>query len=358
MSSGGVFKFPLTSENTITTPATDPKEQKPAHPHKIFTKKCNIILGLIVLFLLAIALALGLTFGLRHHHPSPPSSTPAPPSLPPPPTNVSYWTPNTNASNTWNINLLTQLDPANIYPNTTIYDIDLFLSTNTTPSIIRTLHSKSHKVICYFSAGTIETFRPDTNRFLPSDYGKQLPDWHNEYWANISSPNVRSIMLSRLDMAVNQSCDAVDPDNVDGYSNDNGLGLTEDDSIDFMQWLAAEAHGRGMGIGLKNAGEIIDQVLDNVQFAVNEQCVQYQECDTWQVFIDHGKPVFNIEYPKDAPAVSQVEKKDVCDGSNIRADGFFSPSSRRWSWMIGWRPAERVLASLIPVASIVVSAFS
>ncbi|KAA8576804.1 hypothetical protein MFRU_014g00980 [Monilinia fructicola] len=324
MSSGGVFKSPLTSENTITTPATDPKEQKPANPHKIFTRKCNIILGLIVLFLLAIGLALGLTFGLRHRHPSPPSSSPTPPSLPPPPTNVSYWAPNTNASNTWNINLLTQLDPVNIYPNTTIYDIDLFLSTNSTPSIIRTLHSKSHKVICYFSAGTIETFRPDTDRFLPSDYGKQLPDWHNEYWANISSPNVRSIMLSRLDLAVNQSCDAVDPDNVDGYSNDNGLGLTEDDSIDFMQWLAGEAHGRGMGIGLKNAGEIIDRVLDNVQFAVNEQCVQYQECDTWQVFIDHGKPVFNIEYPKDAPAVSQVEKKDVCDGSNIHADGFFT----------------------------------
>lgn len=131
-------------------------------------------------------------------------------------------------------------------------------------------------------------------------------------------------MLTRLDMAVNQSCDAVDPDNVDGYSNDNGLGLTQDDSIDYMRWLAAEAHGRGLGIGLKNAGEIIDQVLDSVQFAVNEQCVQYQECDTWQVFIDNGKPVFNIEYPKDAPTVSQVEKNGVCDGSDIHAEGFFT----------------------------------
>ncbi|KAF7877516.1 hypothetical protein EAF04_001193 [Stromatinia cepivora] len=324
MSSGGIFKSPLTSEKPITTSPMASKGQKPANPHKIFTRKCNIILALIFLFVLAIALALGLTFSLRHRHPSPPTPSPTPPTLPLPPTNASFWTPNLNASNTWNIELLTPLDPTNIYPNTTIYDIDLFLSTNTTPPIIRTLHSKSHKVICYFSAGTIETFRPDTDRFIPSDYGKQLPEWQNEYWANISSPNVRSIMLSRLDMAVNQSCDAVDPDNVDGYSNDNGLGLTQDDSIEYMQWLAAEAHGRGLGIGLKNAGEIIDRVLDDVQFAVNEQCVQYQECDTWQVFIDNGKPVFNIEYPKDAPKVSQVEKTDVCKGSDIHADGFFT----------------------------------
>ncbi|KAI9650100.1 hypothetical protein NHQ30_000113 [Ciborinia camelliae] len=319
MSSGGIFKSPLTSETAIT----HPKEQKPENPHKIFTRKCNIILGLIFLFVLAIALALGLTFSLRHRNSSSPNPIP-PPSFPTPPTNASFWTPNLNASNTWNIELLAPLDPADIYPNTTIYDIDLFLAANNTPSIIRTLHSQSHKVICYFSAGTIESYRPDTDLFLPSDYGKQLPDWPNEHWANISSPNVRSIMLSRLDMAVNQSCDAVDPDNIDGYSNENGLGLTQDDSIDYVQWLAAEAHGRGLGMGLKNAGEIIDRVLDSVQFAVNEQCVQYKECDTWQAFLDNGKPVFNIEYPKDAPAVSQVEKNDVCDGSDIHTEGFFT----------------------------------
>ncbi|TGO18163.1 hypothetical protein BTUL_0012g01080 [Botrytis tulipae] len=326
MSSGGVFKSPLTSgEIAVNTPLMASKEQKPVNPHKIFTRKCNIILGLIFLFLLAIGLALGLTFGLRHHDSSPSEPTPTTsPSNPLPPTNGSFWTPNLNASNTWNIELLSALDPANIYANTTIYDIDLFLSANTTPSIISTLHSQNHKVICYFSAGTIEDFRPDINRFLPSDYGKVLPDWPNEHWANTSSPNVRAIMQSRLDMAVNQSCDAVDPDNVDGYSNDNGLKLTEDDSIDYMQWLSAEAHTRGLGIGLKNAGEIIDRIVDYVQFAVNEQCVQYDECDTWQTFIDNGKPVFNIEYPNDAPKVSQAEKNKVCDGSGIQSDGFFT----------------------------------
>lgn len=79
--------------------------------------------------------------------------------------------------------------------------------------------------------------------------------------------------------------------------NDNGLGLTEDDSIDFMRFLAQEAGSRGMMTGLKNAGAIIDDVIDYVQFAVNEQCVQYGECDTFSAFPNASKPIFHIEYP-------------------------------------------------------------
>jgi hypothetical protein len=336
MSSGGIFKTPLTT-NTQTEMNTDEEtspHRKPipttrSNPHKIFTRKCNIILALIFLFVLAIALALGLTFSLRkkHHNDGGDGddtnpSTPTP--IPTNPTNASFWTPNLNStsSNTWNINLLTPLNPSNIYANTTIYDIDLFLSANTTPAVIRTLHTQGHKVICYFSAGTIENFRPDTSLFQPSDYGSQLPDWPNEHWANISSPSVRAVMLSRLDLAANQSCDAVDPDNIDGYSNSNGLHLTQADSISYMQWLASEAHARGLAIGLKNGGEIINQVLSAVQFAVNEQCVQYDECATWAPFVSAGKPVFNIEYPHDAPSISQVQRNDICGAK--QAAGFFT----------------------------------
>lgn len=42
-------------------------------------------------------------------------------------------------------------------------------------------------------------------------------------------------MGQRLDLAVHKCFDGVDLDNVDGYNNDNGLGLTKNDSIDFMQ---------------------------------------------------------------------------------------------------------------------------
>lgn len=37
-----------------------------------------------------------------------------------------------------------------------------------------------------------------------------------------------------------------------------------------------------------------------MHFSVNEQCVEYKECATFRPFIDAGKPVFHIEYPRDA----------------------------------------------------------
>ena len=45
---------------------------------------------------------------------------------------------------------------------------------------------------------------------------------------------------------------AVDADNVDGYTNANGVGLTAADQLAFNTWLANTAHSLGLGIGLKN----------------------------------------------------------------------------------------------------------
>lgn len=105
-------------------------------------------------------------------------------------------------------------------------------------------------------------------------------------------------MTSRLDIAAAKGCDGVDPDNVDGYDNDNGLGLTTDDSISYLRFLASEAFARNMSIGLKNAGATIADVIDVMQWSVNEQCVEYDECETYAPFVRLGKPVFHVEYPK------------------------------------------------------------
>ena len=83
---------------------------------------------------------------------------------------------------------------------------------------------------------------------------------------------MRKIMAQRLDLAKSKGCDAVDPDNVDGYNNRNGLGLTADDAYNYVTWLTSEAHRRGMASGLKNAGGLIKRVLHDVDFSVNEQC--------------------------------------------------------------------------------------
>ena len=52
-----------------------------------------------------------------------------------------------------------------------------------------------------------------------------------------------------------------------------------------------------MGIGLKNSVEILDNVSSIIDFAVNEECVKFQECDAYAKFLATGAPVINIEYP-------------------------------------------------------------
>ncbi|KAK0556013.1 hypothetical protein OC846_001449 [Tilletia horrida] len=180
-------------------------------------------------------------------------------------------------------------------PSISVYDIDLFNHQNLTT--VRDLQKLGMTVICYFSSGSYEDNRPDSRKFQASDKGSELDGWPGEYWLNLSSSNVRSIMSDRIAIAASVGCDAIDPDNVDGYDNANGLGLTPQDSIDFVRFLASEAAKYGMMTGLKNAADVIDGVLDVVAFSVNEECVANSECDSFAAFPQNGKPVFNIEYP-------------------------------------------------------------
>jgi hypothetical protein len=88
------------------------------------------------------------------------------------------------------------------------------------------------------------------------------------------------------------------------------MQLTAADSVDFVKFLAAEAGKRGMATGLKNAGNIIPQVLSVVQFSVNEQCSEMKECDTFSSFINANKPVYHIEYPTEDPEPVTQEALD------------------------------------------------
>jgi hypothetical protein len=204
-------------------------------------------------------------------------------------TDTTIWQPAAGVK--WQIQLIDAVEDTTA--DADIWDIDLF---DNTAATISTLQSKGRKVICYFSAGTYEDWRSDISKFDSADFGSNLDDWPGEKWLNIKSTSVRSIMTSRLDMAKEKGCDGVDPDNIDAYGNENGLGLTEADSIDFLTFLATEAHSRGMAIGLKNGGDIIGSVIDKMQWSVNEQCAEYNECDVYAAFTEVNKPVFHIEY--------------------------------------------------------------
>jgi len=195
-----------------------------------------------------------------------------------------------NISTTWQWQLTGDL---NLSYDVDIYDIDLF---DTPKETIAELHNANRKVICYFSAGSYENWRPDKNQFPESAIGNTLDGWEDEKWLDIRDSTVREIMKSRLDLAVEKGCDGVEADNVDGFANNSGFDLTFEDQLDFNIFLANEAHKRNLSIGLKNDLEQINQLVEYFDFAINEQCNQYSECDLLLPFIQAGKPVFNAEY--------------------------------------------------------------
>ncbi len=175
----------------------------------------------------------------------------------------------------------------------TVYDIDLF---DAPESLIAELQAGGRKVICYFSAGSFESFRDDAGQFQSAELGDPLEGFADERWLDIRSSNVQRIMLGRLGLAAQKGCDGVEPDNVDGFANSTGFDLTATDQLAYNRFLANEAHRRGLSVALKNDLDQIVELVAYFDFSVNEQCHEFEECELLQPFIDAGKPVFSAEY--------------------------------------------------------------
>jgi hypothetical protein len=201
--------------------------------------------------------------------------------------------------------------------NVKVYDIDLF---DAPDSVLATLRSQGKRIVCYFSAGSAENWRSDYSKFKASDKGHTLDGWAGERWVDTRSANVRNIMKARLDKAKARGCDGVEPDNVDAYQNDPGFPLTASTQLDYNRFLAREAHARGLKVGLKNDVDQLAALAPSFDFAVNEQCNEYNECGGYSVFTKAGKPVFNAEYKakwrSDATARAQMCSK--ARGMNLR----------------------------------------
>lgn len=194
---------------------------------------------------------------------------------------------------------------------TTVYDIDLF---DNSAETMTALQGEGRKVICYFSAGSYEDFREDAASFPQEALGNPLEDFPDERWLDIRSEEVLNIMLARLDTAMETGCDGVEPDNVDGFANNSGFSLTAADQLLFNARIANAAHERNLSVGLKNDLNQIGTLEDYFDFAVNEQCHEFDECELLQPFIDAGKAVFNAEY--DATYVSDAVARDqICQTS-------------------------------------------
>ena len=210
----------------------------------------------------------------------------------PPAVPVTWFQPQPGTRWHWQL-LVDDVRPLNESFDAVLYGIDLEL---TAVETIQRLKAEGKRVICYFSAGTFEDFRTDADAFVAAELGEPLADFPNERWLDVRSENVARIMRSRLDLARDKGCDGVDPDNVDGYINRTGFDLTAADQRAYNRFIAEEAHARDLAVGLKNDLGQINELVGWFDFAVNEQCHQFNECAALSPFVAQGKPVFNIEY--------------------------------------------------------------
>ncbi len=99
-----------------------------------------------------------------------------------------------------------------------------------------------------------------------------------------------------MDLCKQKGFDGIEPDNVDGYTNQTGFPLSYQDQIAFNTWIAAQAHARGLSVGLKNDTDQTADLVGRFDWALDEQCFEYGECSALQPFISAGKAVFEVEY--------------------------------------------------------------
>ncbi|MGZ4691612.1 MAG: endo alpha-1,4 polygalactosaminidase [Acidimicrobiia bacterium] len=235
----------------------------------------------------------------------------------PPPTACAgaCWVPPANTS--WQIQLQGKIKTTF---DVRLYDIDLF---DAPPATIAALHAAGHKVACYFSAGSYENWRSDAGRF-PAAVKGLGNGWPGEQWLDVRRVDLlMPIMTARLDLCRQKGFDSVDADNMDGYTNTTGFPLTAGDQLAYNATIANAAHARGLTIALKNDLEQIPQLVSYFDWAVNEQCFQYQECGLLAPFRSAGKAVMNIEYKlglkKFCPAANALNFNSLKKALSLKA---------------------------------------
>ncbi|HET6861271.1 MAG TPA: endo alpha-1,4 polygalactosaminidase [Streptomyces sp.] len=224
-------------------------------------------------------------------------TTPAPPGPGPAPDRP--WRPAVGTA--WQWQLDGRIDRGVDVP---VYDIDGF--ENDAASVDR-LHEDGRKVICYINAGAWESFRPD-HRDFPASVRGRTNGWAGERWLDIRQLDVlRPLMAKRFDMCRERGFDAVEPDLMDAYLNDTGFPLTAAHQLAYNRMLSSLVRSRGMSVGLKNDLPQIPQLVRDFDFAVNEECAQYDDCAALAPFVKAGKAVLHVEYA--------VPVRDFCDRS-------------------------------------------
>lgn len=246
-----------------------------------------------------------------------------------PPTNPARWRPAPGTTWQWQLvnsrNLDTSFD-------VDAYNVDLF---DLPDRLMTQLQEDGRKVICYFSAGTLEEWRDDAHLFPAAVVGEPLRDWPRERYLDVGRIDLLApIMLARLDLAQARGCDAVEPDNVDTWTHRgrSGFNVTAAQQLAYNRFIAEAAHQRGLAVALKNDLAQIPELLDWFDFAINEQCHRFRECQRLRPFVEAGKAVLGVEYVEDGMNVDAF-----CPAANSEDFDFLLKNRSLDAWRVSCR---------------------
>ncbi|MGH2631755.1 MAG: endo alpha-1,4 polygalactosaminidase [Actinomycetota bacterium] len=220
-----------------------------------------------------------------------------------------------------------------------VFDIDLFDLDGVTPNTraVEAIHAAGAHAVCYVDAGSIETYRPDYRTFVRFDrrcggclIGEPFSRiFNDENWATLSNRHgQRDFMLRMMGARVRRCAEAgfdgVEYDVVDAYvagPRTSGWHISPGMQLAYNRSLARIAHRHGLAAGLKNDLGQVEQLLPSFDFAISEQCFQYEECGPLQAFVEAGKPVFHVEY-RLAPADFCHEAETMGFSSIVKARNY------------------------------------
>ncbi|MFI7241172.1 endo alpha-1,4 polygalactosaminidase [Streptomyces qinglanensis] len=105
-----------------------------------------------------------------------------------------------------------------------------------------------------------------------------------------------------IDGCAEKGFQAVEVDNLDSYER-SGDRLSRADNVAFAALLTRQAHRRGLAAGQKNAQELLPRrTAMGFDFAVAEECGQYDECDRYAEAYDDR--VLDVEYTAEGLAAA------------------------------------------------------
>jgi hypothetical protein len=181
-----------------------------------------------------------------------------------------------------------------------VYDID---GEGAAAADVAAIHAAGAKAVCYVDVGTLEQGRSDYKDFPTSVIGPGVVGWPGENWLLVTAAN-QSVILPLMKARLTNWCqgkgfDAVEPDNLDAWTNITGVSETDNVAYDLA--IAGLGHGLSLSVGLKNT--LPDASASNqavmaptFDWALVEQCYEYSECTPYGQFISAGKAVWDVEY--------------------------------------------------------------